>query len=385
MRIVVYDPLYSEMGHFYRYNHFLVELLSSINLVSSIIVVAENPKLIELEQISAKVKVVFIDTKLDSIQTKSIKSKGVEKVTFGIQAVKNYLKIIKYINQSKYDFVLFSSQGQVPFWLVVRFLQIPYLVSAISIKWLFDSTFPNRFLRNLYVLFLKSSKLNLFTEEVYKRKALEFNILSSTVMPDRYLVNNINCNTHNKDQKIKLVTVGTISKNKSPLNFLQEWNTIDQKIVFNFQYNIYGKVVDDSLNELEEIIKVTPDVNHENGYVSSGQYNEILKEADFAVIPYSSEYTKYATSGVMWDCFVRKIPILCPNDELFNYYINTFHIGYTYKIGEIDNALSKILRERHSFFDSLNKNYDNLFSINTRKHLTILLSDGLKKISQVKS
>jgi YbbR domain-containing protein len=79
MKIVIYDPLYANIGHFYRYNIFLVEILSSLDEVASIEIIGSDSKLKNLSDISDKVTVTPIE-QVEDIQILSLKAKGAQKI-----------------------------------------------------------------------------------------------------------------------------------------------------------------------------------------------------------------------------------------------------------------------------------------------------------------
>lgn len=381
MKVVIYDPLYSNVGHFYRYNKFLIELLSEIDNITEIVIIAENESLKNLEEISKKVNVKYLITDMHSMQLKHIQTKGFNKIFLIQKSYSNYKKVINVINKLNFDFVIFASQGQFPFWLSVQSLKVPYIVSAISIKWLYNVTFPKNILHFFYKKYLKKSKFNLFTEDMYKKIADSFQLSKSIVMPDRFLDDKPSAVIYNANIKIiKLITVGTISRNKSPIDFLIQWNKLNNTTLNKFKYSIFGKVMDDSIQEIRNVIMQEKNVEFVNDYISAENYQTIMQEADFMVIPYSSNYTKYVTSGVMWDCFEMKKPIICPDIEPFKYYINRYKIGYLYKEGQLQDTLTDISNESNTFLHQINHNFSKLFEENSYKNLKNKLENVLSTV-----
>jgi len=372
MKIVIYDPLYSKIGHFYRYNNFLVEVLSSLDAVSAIEVVGSDDKLKDSAAISDKVTVTIIEQAND-IQILSLKAKGAQKISLAFKIFKQYARIIKYFNTLDSDSViLFASQGQIPFWLAAKSLKKKYHVSAISTRWFFGETFFQKFLKGVFMSFLKKAELNFFTEKVYKDNAAKLGIMNSLVMPDRYLKESFDEVKKNKTgEKIRLTTLGTISNDKNPINFINALSTANGSILSGIEYNIAGKVIDDCKDRLEQAIAGQNWIKFEDNYISAEKYEELITNADFVVIPYPYEYTKYLTSGVMWDCFERKKAIICPESELFGYYINKYKIGYLYNERNMEDVFKAIIAQKDSFFNELDNNYKLLTSDFSKGKLTL--------------
>lgn len=380
MKIIIYDPLYSSMGHFYRYNYFLVRLLNSMDFVRETIIVTGNEELGKLEKEFSKVSTSYLKNEVKSVQEKSMKLKGFAKISLQFKTFQSYRKIISQINSLEGDVVFFSSNGLLSFWLSVMSLKKKYIVSAISTKWINDKGGVRYAQYFLYKKFLLRSLFNLFTEQMYCNKAEGEGIKNGIVFPDRYLESAKERKYGSDNSIIRLVTLGTISSIKSPVPFLKAWQKTDTKILQGFVYGIYGKVMDDSRKELEELTQQCRNVTFCDDYISSAKYDLLMEESDFMVIPYSLDYTKYLTSGVMWDCFQAQKPILCPDIEPFRYYVKKFQIGYLYKENELATTLTHIIKEYPSFKEKLGQNFEELVAEHSFNKLLDRLSQPLKAI-----
>jgi glycosyltransferase involved in cell wall biosynthesis len=196
-------------------------------------------------------------------------------------------------------------------------------------------------------------------------------ILKTLVMPDRYLKKGeALLKQGDGNKKIRLTTLGTISNDKNPIKFINALSAIDKDILSTIEYYIAGKVIDDCKIELEKAIRGQDWINFEDNYISAEKYEELIAGTDFLVIPYPTEYTKYLTSGVMWDCFERKKAIICPESELFGYYINNYQIGYLYNEQKMGELFKSIIAQKTSFFKQLNDNYQLLTSDFSKQKLT---------------
>lgn len=363
MKIIIYDPLFSEFGHFYRYSRFICSMLSSLSFVDKIIVFSESNKLKDLEEIDPnKIVVRKIDSLVSNLQTNSIQSSTFKKVKLYFQAYKNYTKILDKVDEINADYVFFLSQGQMPFWLALKRVKTKTIISSISIKWLYKDSISDWVNNFFFARALKSARKVLFTEEIYNNKAKECGILSGFVFPDRFLSQRETTVKKKRDGVIKLVTLGTIAKGKSPESFIREFLSIKSYVRGKFFYTIAGKDIDDSMKSFDSEMINFPEIKFLNTYLSGEEFNLLLYDADFVVIPYSEEYTRYATSGIMWDCFQRNIPIICPDIDLFRNYIEKYRIGYIYKSGELEETLKLIVNEIERFDGELAGNFYNLIS-----------------------
>lgn len=386
MKIIVYDPLYSDVGHYFRYNKFITGLLSDIPGITSIHVLCSDKKLVQLEQLSSRVKVSYLEQALDSMQVRSMNARGWGKVRLALRAYSSYSSIVRMINKSDADLVFFPSQGQLPFWMAAKKLKKQYASSLISIKWIYEKrgkTFP------LYVLFrsfIKRATLNIFIEDYYQAVTNEHTASHSIVMPDRSLKENEVQSINDHSKPLSFVTLGTISRIKSPYQFLSEWKSLSPELLSNFRYRIFGKVFEESLSsELKQVAGECINVEFVNDYLSSSMFNELLDSADFVVIPYSEDYAKYATSGVMWDCFEKQKAIICPDIEPFRFYVNKFRIGYMYVEGELENTLQRVINERREFFKELPANYKKLSREYSQQRFISLVSESLNKAGKLKA
>lgn len=382
MRIVLYDPLYSNIGHYRRYSEYMVELFCSVEKIEEVVYFTEMPGFIWEGVSNSKLKIMNISSELNSIQEQSISSTGAQRFSLGFKAFRHYIKILREMKKEKCDMNLFLSQGIFSLWIALLFVRIKYSVSIISIKWLFEKGY-RKILRKLFISFLKKANGCIFTEEVYVTSTQNLKLRNKIVLPDRYLskksTNSIKKNVLNS--KINLVTLGTISVNKNPMNFIKEFCDVSQYLQNQFNYNICGKVLDSGLEELYDLTKMNSNILFRDEYLTATEFNYYTEISDFVVIPYPSEYTNYATSGIMWDCFTKRKSIICPDNKLFNYYINKYGIGYTYKDGELESVLELVAKNKKELINN-DSVYDKLFKENSfdemKRRITLFLSNDFK-------
>jgi glycosyltransferase involved in cell wall biosynthesis len=358
MKIIIFDPLYSSVGHFLRYQTFLVGLLVKIEAVTEIELYCASTELHPLTSLSDKVKIRDLAIDTEALQINIMKAGHLKKLKLAWRSYALYHNVVKIINQTDATLVLFPSQGLVSFWLAARNLKIPYAVSLISIKWIYEKYSGKWLLYKIFSLFIKNASLNIFIEPYYKEIISAYVQSRGIVMPDRYMVEKQGQASKHPTGIIQLTTLGTISRIKSPLSFLKEFVHLPATIAKNFNYQIQGKILDNSLTgEMNELLSHSDNVEFTDDYISKASYENALRAADFAVIPYSAAYTKYSTSGVMWDCLERRVPIICPDIEPFRYYITNYKIGYLYEEGNLHSVLNKMFEEQEYFFSSLNDRF----------------------------
>lgn len=364
MKIVLYDPLYSKIGHYQRYTNYITELVCAIDDVKEVVYYTEIPDFEWSGKKSKKLKIKRVDSKIHSFQELSIKVNGLQRLRLGFNSFLHYLKVIKSIKKEKADKVVFLSQGIFSFWMVLSIVNLKYSTSIISIKWLFENKGYRNILKKLFEKYLKNAEAIFFTEQMYVDTTANLNLKNCFVLPDRYLIPSLNPPKQDlvRKEKIKLVTLGTISANKNPIDFIKEFNKVDNEIQANFEYFICGKVLDKNLNEFFKLVDENPNISLKNEYIKEEEFDTIYNSADLVVIPYPSEYTNYATSGIMWDCFMRKSLIFCPENELFNYYINKYNIGFTYQENHLEDKLKEIIDGRDGLVQLADNNYNKLYS-----------------------
>ena len=59
---------------------------------------------------------------------------------------------------------------------------------------------------------------------------------------------------------------------------------------------------------------------------------------------------------------MRRSLIFCPENELFNHYINKYGIGFTYQKNTLEYKLKEIIDVRDDLIQLADNNYNNLYS-----------------------
>jgi len=364
MKIIVYDPLYSSVGHFFRYNKYVLSLLADMSFISEIVYVSNEGEGEIYKAISSKVVSVQNVSDITSIQLESIRTRGIKQILFYLRLMKSYWRIVQFINDSECDLCLFTSNGILPFWLLsIVCLRKRFVVSAISISWIYQGTSIVRYvLFAAYRKFLRCADQVLVTEHCYIQPLASHGVSNVSVLHDRYLQKQtpfVGSPYVSYDQ-LCMVTLGTVSSGKNPIEFIKILKNITARDVA-FRYDIYGKSFDKTGSILKKIVAGDHRIRYFDQYVANREYVSLLEQADFVVIPYDIHYTRAMTSGVMWDCFEHRKPILCPDIEPFRFYVATYGIGFVFTDESLENLIASILLNKSNVLKKISLNYDTLY------------------------
>ena len=383
MKIILYDPLYAEKGHYQRYSKYISKLLCSSEKIEKVYYFTDKSEL-NWDLDSDKIQIIYNNSsRIEDIQTKfiQVKNERFKKLKLIISSFLHYYFVFKQLRRIKADKTIFLSQGQLSFWVPVLLFYKNYVVSVIILKWLYETNGVRYFVKKIFELFLKKSNTTFFTEDIYLEDTKHLNLSKTFVLSDRFLSTSNSKNSliksENSHEKIKLLTLGTISSNKNPIKFLKQFKELEKNVQSRFEYKIYGKIVEENLDELWDLVNEIEPVVLKDEYINQELYVELMSEADLIVIPYSGEYLKYATSGVMWDCFEKSKPILCPEHELFMLYINRYQIGYTYNQKNFNTVLKEITNDAPEKMMKIITNFEKLQNDFSFDNQVSILEDNL--------
>jgi hypothetical protein len=389
MKVIVFDPLYSNVGHFFRYNKYILTLLADMPPIKEIIYISNKDEGRVYEKISKKIRVVSAEDgdqySRTTAQDSLYQTNGIARIKLYTSQMLSYFYIIKRINGLEGDICFFTNNGMIPFWIaVILKLRKKYVVSVISLKSIYEKHSKKHFFYALYRRFLRRAAYIFVTEEPYKKLLNDLlRIHHVAVLHDRFLRNKDSMSAGDlnikEDATIKLLSLGTMASAKNPVEFVRLLKGVSETIKSHFKYNIVGKSHDGTGDILDNLITSEPCVNYHNSYISDIEYDVLMLNSDYVVIPYSGEYTNFMTSGVMWDCFEQQKPIICPDNELFRFYVSKYNIGFIYTNDTLDSRLENLIKNKDEiknlFQQNYKKMYDDYSYANTLESFSTALSD----------
>ena len=362
--IIYFDPFYDEKyGHYYNFTidkckRFQKAFNSQIYFITTD----------DRNNFPYKISKLLIKTNkktLKNIGSSLIKLKGLKKFNFLLTLIFYYIRAIKKINSLNAEYVIYGSTGNIIFWfLSLILLKKKYLLIVIS---LYNHENNNIFFKSIFSFFsfkfFNSAELIFCLEETFKNKLKKFGLSKIYLLQERSLIDRTKKSeiSITNPQKIKIVSIGTLSEFKNNFNDIESLFEIssNNKMV---SYEIYGK-----FSDYENVIKKYKTLKKHKSfihdiYLSEDKFIREIIKADIIFFPYKKNYLENMTSGILYNVFQFRKFILCPNHPIFEYYIKNFKIG---RIFNNKNDLKKIINEFHFLNSNLNSElengYNNLF------------------------
>lgn len=359
-KIYLFDPSFSEEGHYKRFSKHYLNLFISLYTDFQIIYL-DNGQFSKSSNQELHKNIKIIDNLNINVENKLIEYSLIKKIFFILGLYFDYKNIFKQINEN--DHVVFLSQGNLMLWLYLLFHKKSYSVALISIRRIYRINILDFILKPIFTNFLKFSKNVIVTDDFYVDRVNKYcnNIFS---IPDRVLIDNINyqINKYNKKNEIiNLLSLGTISELKNPLDFIKELKNIkDIKINYKIVGKSLGKIKERIIQEIlnfEEYKNIS--IEYIDEYLDEKSYTECLNEADLLVISYKMKYLERMTSGVFWDALQLKKAVLVENNHYFMSYLSKYDVGYGYDNGDLYNTLLEFKRNRNKIicFDQVCKDF----------------------------
>jgi hypothetical protein len=175
------------------------------------------------------------------------------------------------------------------------------------------------------------------------KNILPSNIINSIYAIDHPFIFENFKKIYKQQDKLKLGTVGVVSKAKNidqfiyiAKLFLSEIN--DEKISFSATGAIYFKK-----QELLDACINIPD--EKNTHMNRAAFNKRIKNLDYILFFYHSKMYKYLASGAVLDAINVEIPIIALKNDYFEYLFSRFGpFGYLAdSIDDMENVIRKIL------------------------------------------
>lgn len=273
---------------------------------------------------------------------------------------KKFLKTIEdKMEVSKYDLLhahsLFSN-GFIAYKLNRKY-GIPYIVAVRNSDVnVFFKRMPH--LRKLGMNILQHASRIIFISESYKvavidkyvpKKHKEEFEKKSDVIPNgvnKFWLENINYASKIEDNKINLLYIGDINKNKNIITTV----LVCEKLIkngFSVTYRTVGNIKDESLRDVidkSDFIEYYP-------YSTKDKLLLHYRESDIFVMP-----SIFETFGITYvESMSQGLPIVYTKGQGFDGYFPEGEVGYSVKYDDVDDIYNKILKIRDDY-DSISKN-----------------------------
>lgn len=220
----------------------------------------------------------------------------------------------------------------IPYILTVRNTDINY-----SLKY-------KKYNMHLYKNTLKNASLIIFPNNSYKKKLLDLfktdailceKIINSKVIPngiDSYWHDNVYTDVRTLKDKLNLIYVGRIYKNKNLHNILKAVSRLESE--YKIDIKVAGKIIDQNyFNQLELIHPFTY-----LGELEKGQLKNIYRESDIFVMPSFNE-----TFGLVYiEALSQNLPIVYTKYEGIYGYFNDYEYGVPVQANNYNEICSGI-------------------------------------------
>lgn len=330
MKIGIFDPNLDSKGHFLAFNKHIIKLLYGKKNEVVFFDVAnifksncpqEDVKFINvadvtMAELSGELKTLF------------------RRLIFLIKEFFWFKDVIKKIQETKPDFLIITSPGYFSFYffrLNVRFAIIFHFGWLLFSGREFSVRYFMQILRKKVILrFLRGAAVVFTLSDYLNGKMSGFNFKRAEWLPYICFENFDVLSKQNKNpKKFTISTPGVIYQGKN-IDFILD---AYKKYNLNFKYIVAGFPIGDYGNKIvktiESLAKTVP-VSGIFKYLSSKEYNELIRISSFVLLPYSSERSN-GISAVMQDAFENNTPIIAPDIEPFRYYVNKYKLGLLYK------------------------------------------------------
>lgn len=359
LKLVIFDPSLSEIGHYKYFNWHIVKLLNNPDIEE--IYMIDYAGFFEkwyrqfIKSDQKNIKIIQAASDIPPMQKINGRIKNpLQGFILHNKDKQWYKQILKKINDINPDITLITSQCRGMAMYDIFNLRInPILLIHISrvilktnnkISKSYYSRLKNYLVRRKARKFVLNSVLSLIALEESTVENLKQNGFKSFWIPyelfsDPEKTNDDKLLRTNNDEFV-ISTVGLIYEGKNIdfiINTLKNKRISDVKyIISGFPYDEYGqhikKEVEDLHNEMIE--------GHFE-YLSEEEYKRTIRKADFIVLSYSKDRSDQA-SGVFFDAIKYNRPVIVPNVEPFKYYIEKYKIGLMFEENDEDSFVQQI-------------------------------------------
>lgn len=165
-----------------------------------------------------------------------------------------------------------------------------------------------------------------------------YGLIDSFLMKD-YYYNPASYDVKKSEKLYDFSCVGNISKGK-----------LIEDVVAKFQHTDYKIIISGIFEDKNRLKKIqdlaTNNIIINDGFISESEYNRIIKESIYLILPYNKNYDSH-TSGVVYDAIFNRTPIIGTN-------VSALNIVKEHNMGICYNSILDInindLNENHSNF-----------------------------------
>jgi len=235
------------------------------------------------------------------------------------------------------------------FWLNNSYIFINFLYKNINPINLFKALILKYIIKycKRYVFFVS----NIFI----KKEFIELGIDEGRLIlrPER-TIKKIDFNLENVAEDFTLLTVGFIREQKNlefAINTIK--NTNIKYIIAGLSKNKYGEKINQLINRInsKNIIRM-------NKFLSKKEYDEIMQQMHFLIIC-DHKSPSAISNGTLLEAVLKGRPVIVPDQEPYNYYIDKYNIGLKYKPNNKESLLKAINKAKElgslSFRESIIK------------------------------
>jgi hypothetical protein len=179
-KFIVYDPEFINIGHYSRFNKYILELLCKINTIDEIVYLGKN--------IYKNKKIKF--KKLDSLSTFDYRyDSKLKKILFiPIEVLKTLNVIFKLKKNCNNGTLILLSGGSIflNFFMLI-FFKKPFIIYSVGISDLYRKGFIGWIFNIIYTLNYSKSEKIIVTNEINQMKLRKLKFKEVFVLPERNL------------------------------------------------------------------------------------------------------------------------------------------------------------------------------------------------------
>ncbi len=373
MRVAIFDPCLSEIGHYRQFNRHIVKLLGSDDVEKVYMIdyagyferwyedfTKSYPRNIEITEAS------------DGIPPRQ-KIKGNIKNPFEsfllyIEDRRWYKKIFQKILKIGPDITLITSESHGPAMYgvfdsrinPVFLLHTPKLLlegfDEPSQSWFFGM--KRKLGKRAIQKFAKNSALSLLVLEESANEALNRNGFKPFRIPN-CLFDGSNDRGDPKparDGGFLISTVGVISVEKN-VGFIID--CLKNREMPDIRYRISGFPLDEYGRRIKEEVESTkvPSIEGRFEYLTDEEYEREIKMSDFIALSYPKNRSDKA-SGVLFDALKHGRPVIAPDIEPFRTYVERYGIGLIFEEGNEGSFVERVNLAKRLGTSYFTKNID---------------------------